>query len=63
MKLKNRKSDYICSVCADEKGGVWPEGHAATMHSGICGLCGKTKTLANVGDWDWPDNKKIGMRD
>lgn len=63
MKLKDRKSDYICRKCAEDNGGVWPKGHCATMHTGICGMCGGEYSLANVGDWDWPNNKKIGMRD
>ena len=61
--IKNRKGDYICHKCADECGGVWPEGHCATFHTGICGICQKEKSLANVRDWNWPDKKARGMRD
>lgn len=55
--------DYICRECAEEHGGEWPDGHMATMHSGHCDFCGFVRTLANVGDWNWPDKKKRGMRD
>lgn len=54
---------YICSACAQQLGGKWPRGHVATMHTGICEHCGKLTCLANVGDWNWPDNIRRGMRD
>ena len=54
---------FICSECAKRAGGVWPKGHAATIHEGECGKCGKRAYLANVGDWDWPDGRARGMRD
>lgn len=56
-------AEYICRECADDNGGVWPAGHVATMHAGCCDICGKERSLANVGDWDWPDGKPRGMRD
>jgi len=54
---------YLCSECANKLGGKWPEGHVATFHFGDCDVCGKNKSLANVGDWNWPDKKHRGMRD
>lgn len=54
---------YICRECAEKKGGVWPEGHAATMHVDECPYCSQKKALANVGDWNWPDKKSRGLRD
>ena len=54
---------YICSECAEEKGGEWPEGHCATFHYNDCPYCGKRKALASVGDWNWPDRKPRGLRD
>ena len=54
---------YLCRKCAEELGGTWPEGHAATFHVAECPICNKTAGLANVGDWDWPDGKPRGMRD
>ena len=54
---------YICSKCAENNGGVWPDGHIATCHSGVCDICGEKKSLANVGDWNWSDGKHRGMRD
>lgn len=62
MNINNRKYDYICRECAKKCGGKWPKGHCATFHDGICGMCEKHKSLANVGDWNWPD-KTRGMRD
>lgn len=55
--------DYICHQCADVRGGVWPEGHVATFHTGNCPYCDTSKGLANIGDWDWSDGAKRGMRD
>ena len=54
---------YLCKECAEKLGGKWPKGHAATFHYAKCDVCGEEKALANVGDWDWPDNKARGMRD
>jgi len=54
---------YICAECAEARGGTWPDGHLATCHIGTCDLCGEQKSLANVGDWDWPDGRLRGMRD
>lgn len=54
---------YICAECAEKNGGKWPKGHAATMHTDKCDMCGEEKTLANVGDWNWPDHVIRGMRD
>jgi len=59
----SRIVDYLCSECAEGLGGTWPEGHCATWHDGRCDVCGERKGLANVGDWDWPDNVLRGMRD
>ena len=54
---------FICVTCARKRGGVWPRGHCATMHAGRCDLCGEWRSLANVGDWDWPDGVERGGRD
>jgi len=54
---------YLCAECAEELGGVWPKDHCATFHVAECNVCGEEKSLANVGDWDWPDGKHRGMRD
>lgn len=55
--------DYICTECAKEKGGIWPKDHVATFHSDICEYCKKEKGLCNIGDFNWPDGKRRGMRD
>lgn len=54
---------YICGDCAQKHGGKWPEGHVATFHMGMCEYCRATKGLANVGDWNWPDGVRRGLRD
>ena len=54
---------YVCAGCAEQLGGNWPEGHIATHHAGKCDCCHKQESLASVGDYDWPDGKKRGMRD
>jgi len=55
--------DAICGDCARERGGAWPEGHAATFYTVICPYCGRTKPVCDIGDFDWPDRKLRGMRD
>lgn len=54
---------YICNDCAIDSGATWPKHHAATFHEGKCDICAKIKSLSNVGDWDWPDGIRRGMRD
>jgi len=63
MKILPTDIYYICEDCAKEYGGVWPKCHCATFHFGKCDICKKEKTLANIGDWNWPDGKTRGMRD
>lgn len=45
--------DYICSECAQAKGGKWPEGHCATAHEGQCDICDNIKVLTARNDWHW----------
>jgi hypothetical protein len=65
IKYKCPKDDtvFICSKCASLMGAEWPEGHCATSHTGKCDECGEIAGLCNVGDWNWPDGKRRGMRD
>ncbi len=56
-------NEWICIDCAMDKGCEWPKGHLATAHEGRCGECGEIKTVTNIGDWNWPDGKRRGMRD
>jgi hypothetical protein len=49
---------YICSACAQVRGAKWPKGHAATCHIGVCPYCEEERSLANIGDWNWPDRKR-----
>ena len=55
--------EYLCAKCAESLGGTWPDCHCATFHTGQCDVCNERKSLANVGDWNWPDRKFRGMRD
>lgn len=54
---------FICGECAKSKGATWPKGHVATCHSGTCLYCNMKKSLCNIGDWDWKDGIRRGMRD
>jgi len=49
---------YICTECAKRLGGVWPDGHCATCHGGVCPECKEHKGLCSVDDWDWPKGSK-----
>ena len=49
--LEYKTLGYICADCATNLGGVWPKGHVATFHSGVCSSCDKTKQLASPSDW------------
>jgi hypothetical protein len=55
---------WLCSECADAKGGKWPEGHVATVTHGECPYC-KTPdvTIIPYVDFDWPDLKTKHLRD
>jgi len=52
------ETGYICSKCATDKGAVWPEGHCATAHTGLCPECHGFASLCSVGDWNWPRDSK-----
>ena len=56
--VESTERGYICAVCAAELGGSWPKGHGATCHSGMCPECWKVKSLASVGDYDWPQGSR-----
>lgn len=45
---------YLCSDCAEDLGGTWPDGHLATMHEGYCDVCGEKSALSHMTDWEWP---------
>lgn len=62
-KKPTREYPFICHDCAIKMGGKWPEGHCATCHTGTCEYCGKEKSLANIGDYDWLKQSFIDMRD
>ena len=56
MKHKNdiKICYYICGECAKKREAVWPAGHEATWHIGVCDDCGKEKGVCSIDDWDWP---------
>lgn len=54
---------WICSACAKELGGVWPQNHVATVAYMKCECCDGKKqrsdeAIAPWVDYDWPDKKK-----
>jgi hypothetical protein len=57
------KIGSICRECAECLGGTWPVGHCATFFEATCGMCGQKKMMCDVGDWNWPDGIRRGMRD
>ena len=63
MKKITKDDPYICNECAIARKGKWPEGHCATMHRAKCPYCGLKKTLACIGDYNWPKNNFEYMRD
>ena len=56
--LLEMEQGYICADCAKVRRGVWPAGHCATGHQGLCPDCGVSKGLASVDDWDWPKGSR-----
>ncbi len=59
---------WICATCAAEKGGVWPEGHCATVGDIECKYCNdknraKGEASAPYVDYDWPNLKTSHLRD
>lgn len=58
MKKKPNFPHYwMCNICAYTKGGVFPEGHCATVTSGTCEYCNSENvTLIPWVDFDWDDD-------
>ena len=48
------ESTWICGDCAGRLGGVWPKGHVASSHEGMCSTCLLPAGVCAVDDWDWP---------
>jgi hypothetical protein len=52
----------ICSDCASEHGGEWPEGHVGSFYLDKCGWCRETKVVTAPRDYGYPEypfkNKK-----
>ncbi len=65
MKPDERFPHYwICFECAENKGGTWPPGHCATVHTGECPYClKKDVTVIPFVDFDWKDLDTIQWRD
>lgn len=45
---------WVCSDCAYKNGGLFPKGHCATFHAGICGWCSQKKTVTQPRDYGYP---------
>jgi len=54
LAMRAKAASYICHACAERAGGRWPDGHRASFHGGICGLCKRRRSIASWDDWDWP---------
>ncbi len=67
--MKNKFPHYwICFTCAKEKGGIWPEGHVATVAPIKCEYCNdknrlKDEASAPYVDFDWEDLETKHLRD
>ena len=49
-----RKVIWICTKCAHEHGATTREGHLATWHEDLCGVCNELKTVTEPRDFRWP---------
>lgn len=55
---------FICSDCAKERGGRWPECHCATMHYDKCEYCGRLEqALCATTDYLWGKEKTLKVWD
>lgn len=57
---KIKEAYWLCSTCATENGGVFPDGHVCTVISGKCSVCnsGVETTLIPWVDFDWPKSRE-----
>lgn len=58
---------WICDACARERGGIWPEGHVATLALTECQYCNGDKHLSNEAiapwvDYNWPDDRRADQK-
>lgn len=61
---KIKEAYWACDDCITQAGGVFPEGHCATMTKGDCLVCGAVNvTLIPWVDYDWKHVKTEGLRD
>lgn len=72
MSKKNKNKEkfphyWICDACAQERGGIWPEGHRGTFAEIKCKYCNGKKQkdtfIAPYVDYDWPDLDTQNLRD
>jgi hypothetical protein len=59
MKIKEQPyPDWVCLTCGQEHGKGMPEGHVATWHLDICGICGLHTEVTEPRDFKhmkkWP---------
>jgi predicted RNA-binding Zn-ribbon protein involved in translation (DUF1610 family) len=50
---KAKEAQWICVDCGNELIGQMPDGHLATFHYDICGVCGKRKICTEPRDFNW----------
>jgi len=59
----SRKRQYLCADCAEALGGVWPPGHCATVSISKCDYCKEEKATCSIGDYNWPKDSFLDLRD
>lgn len=48
---------WVCFDCADARKASVPDGHCYTVHTGICGICGKEKEVTECRDFGVTRNR------
>lgn len=51
MAYKKIEPEWVCLPCASKKGAAIPDGHVYTMHTDVCGICGKTVPVTEPRDF------------
>lgn len=45
---------WICTQCAEDNHGKWPDLHLGTWHMDICDVCNKERAVTQPKDWGYP---------
>ena len=51
--------DWCCVSCGERYGYGWEEGHLATWHMGLCGICGAESSVTEPRDFGYLDMKRV----